>query len=146
MIAIDTNVLVYARRAETAHHSVARALLRELAEGRDAWAIPWPCVYEFVRVVTHPRVFKPPSPLADVLEGIESVLESPTLQLLGEGATHRSHMHRMLTDGRASGNLAHDAHIAALLMEHGVSEFLSADRDFRRFSGVRVRDPFAQHE
>ena len=70
MIALDTNILVHARRAELAHHEAARTLVARLAEGDAPWAIPWPCVYEFLRVVTHPRVFDPPSELDIVLEDL----------------------------------------------------------------------------
>lgn len=143
MIALDTNVLVHARREELPYHGEARALLVHLAEGREPWALPWPCVYEFVRVVTHPRVFDPPSELDRVLSDLESLLESPSLVLLGEGPAHRGHMRRALDGGRAAGNLAHDAHIAALALEHGVAELWTLDRDFSRFPGLRTRNPFA---
>ncbi len=142
MIAVDTNVLIYARRAESPNHGAARALLAGLAEGSAPWALPWPVVYEFVRVVTHPRVFDPPSPLDAVLRDLESLLASPSLTLLGEGPGHVRQMGEQLRGGSASGNLAHDAHIAALIVEHGVSELLTADRDFARFPGVRARNPF----
>ena len=142
MIALDTNVLVYARRQESEHHKQAVKLLRELAEGTEPWALAWPCVYEFVRVVTHPRVFSPPSRLADVLADLEGLFQSPTLTLLGEGPSHPTHLDRVCRAGAVSGNLVHDAHIAALLAEHGVREFLTADRDFLRFTMLNVRDPF----
>ncbi len=142
MIAIDTSVLVYARRTESPHHGAARALVAGLAEGTAPWALPWPVVYEFVRVVTHPRVFDPPSPLDAVLRDLESLLASPSLTLLGEGSGHARLMGEQLRGGSASGNLAHDAHIAALVVEHGVSELLTTDRDFARFPGVRARNPF----
>lgn len=144
MIAIDTNVLVYARREETAHHERAKALLEELAHGDGAWAIPWPCIYEFLRVVTHPRVFDPPTAIEDALEDLESLFDSPSLVLLGEGPAHAGHLFRAVHDGTASGNLVHDAHVAALALEHGLSELLTADRDFARFPGLRTRNPFAR--
>jgi toxin-antitoxin system PIN domain toxin len=142
MIAIDTNVLVYARREEAPFHSQAKRLLRRLAEGEEHWALPWPCVYEYLRVVTHPRVFDPPTDLEVALEDLESLLGSPSLNLLGENPAHRGHLFMIVVEGRALGNLIHDAHIAALLVEHGVREFLTTDRDFTRFSSLRVRDPF----
>lgn len=143
MIAVDTNVLVYSRRQEAPHYAEARALVAGLAEGQDRWAIPWPCVYEFLRVVTHPRVFSPPTPLEDALEDLDSLLASPSLTLLGEGPVHRDHLRRVVEGGHAAGNLAYDAHIAALAVEHGVREILTSDRDFARFPGLRWRDPFA---
>jgi hypothetical protein len=99
-------------------------------------------VYEFLRIVTHPRVFDPPTPLDVVLEDLDSLLASPSLRLLGEGPAHRAHLRRAVQDGQASGNLAHDAHIAALVVEHGVKELYTVDRDFARFPGVRTRNPF----
>jgi toxin-antitoxin system PIN domain toxin len=143
VIAVDTNVLVYARRTECPHHAAARALVARLAEGSVPWALPWPVVYEFVRVVTHPRVFDPPSPLDDVVRDLESLLASPSLTMIGEGPGHPRQMAVQLRGGSASGNLAHDAHIAALVVEHGVTELLTADRDFARFPGVTSRNPFS---
>lgn len=142
MIAVDTNILVYARREELQHHEQARALIRELAEGIKPWALPWPCVYEFLRVITHPRVFDPPTDLDVALADVESLLDSPSLTLLGEGPAHLGHLRRAMVSGQASGNLVHDAHIAALVVEHGVLELWTADKDFARFDGVRVRNPF----
>jgi toxin-antitoxin system PIN domain toxin len=142
VIAVDTNILVYAHRAETAHHVAAVRLLRGLAEGDAPWAIPWPCIYEYLRVVTHARVFDPPSTPEDALENAEALLDSPSLHLLGEGPAHRGALRRALLDGRASGNLVHDAHLAALALEHGVTEFLTVDADFARFRGLSVRNPF----
>jgi toxin-antitoxin system PIN domain toxin len=144
LIAIDTNVLVYARRVEAPFHSQARQLLSELAEGDRPWAIPWACIYEFLRVVTHPRVFDPPTDIDAALEDLESLFDSPSLLLLGESPLHRAHLRRALLEGSASGNLVHDAHISALALEHGVSEFLTVDRDFARFPSLRCRNPFGR--
>jgi len=141
MIAVDTNILVYARRSETPRHAQARKLLQDLAEGGEPWALAWPCVYEFLRVVTHPRVFQPPTELDAALEDLESLLESPSLVMLGEGPAHAAAMRQAVGSGRATGNLVHDAHITALLQEHGVRELWTCDRDFSRFAGLRVRFP-----
>ena len=142
MIAIDSNILVYARREEAPHHAQALALVTNLAEGSSPWAIPWPCVYEFLRIVTHPRVFDPPTPAQAAVEDIVSLLESPSLIMLGEGPAHIGHLARAIRDGQAAGNLIHDAHIAALCAENGVMELLTADRDLARFPQVRARNPF----
>lgn len=142
MIALDTNILVYARREETPHHIAARDLLKRLAQGTEPWAVPWPCIYEYLRVVTHPRVFDPPTDLEAAVADLDSLLEAPALHMLGEGPAHAGHLVRTIRDGHASGNLAHDAHIAALVVEHGVRELWTTDRDFSRFPAVHARNPF----
>jgi len=139
--AIDTNVLVYSEIVSSTHHRAARRLLTQLAEGPIAWAIPWPCVYEFLRVVTHSRVFAPPVPLEVALHDLGQILASPTLVLLSETERHAEVMMAVVNESEATGNLLHDAHIAALCLEHGVSELLTGDRDFSRFP-LRVANPF----
>lgn len=141
MQAIDTNVLVYSEIVSSAHHRVARDLVTTLAEGPVPWAIPWPCVYEFLRVVTHPRVFSPPVPMDLALHDLDQILRSPTLVLLSETGRHAEIMTEILQESGVTGNLLHDAHIAALCIEHGISELVTGDRDFSRFS-LRVSNPF----
>ena len=143
MRAVDTNVLVFAEIESAAEHEVARTLLGELAEGPAPWAIPWPCVYEFLRVVTHPRVFDPPVPAAHALADLRRILAAPTLLMLREGSRHLETMERVMESSGATGNLVHDAHIAALCLENGVSELLTGDRDFARFPELRISNPFA---
>lgn len=144
MQAIDTNILIYAEVDSNGHHGAAVRLLKNLSEGPRPWAIPWPCVYEFLRVVTHPRVFHPPVPLDVALNDLGSILASPSLVLLAETDQHVSLFDQVIRQASATGNLIHDAHIAALCLEHGVSELLTGDRDFSRFEGLRVVNPFAE--
>lgn len=94
-------------------------------------------------MLTHPKVFDPPSRMATLLEDLEQLFDSPSLTLLGDGPAHPGHLRRMVAGGGVSGNLVHDAHIAALAIEHGVRELLTLDRDFDRFPGLRTRHPFA---
>ena len=143
MQAVDTNVLVAAHVETVPEHQVAHDLLVLLAEGDLPWAIPWPCVYEFLRVTTHPRVFHPPFSLDHALRSISSLLKSPTLLLLSETGRHAEVMERVVSAGGSTGNLVHDAHIAALCIEHGVREIVTGDRDFTRFNGLVVINPFA---
>jgi hypothetical protein len=140
--AIDTNILVYAEIRSSPQHQVASQVLRELSEGALPWAIPWPCIYEFLRIVTHPRVYHPPVPLARALEDSKRILASPSLFLLQETPRHAEVMTRVLQESGVTGNLIHDAHVAALCLEHGVSELITGDRDFSRFPDLTVRDPF----
>lgn len=142
MRALDTNVLVFAEIRNSSHHARARDVLRECAEGAEAWAIPWPCIYEFLRVVTHPRVYHPPVPIELALADIRAILASPSLVLLSETPRHAEVMDAVVSRSGASGNLLHDAHIAALCIEHGVAQLVTGDRDFRRFEELRLHDPF----
>lgn len=84
MIAVDSNILIYAQRKDSPWHPVAWKHLSVLAESGAPWAIPWPCVHEFLAVVTHPRVYRPATPLARALDQVESWRESPSLHLIGE--------------------------------------------------------------
>lgn len=136
MIAVDTNVLVYAHRAETALHEPALRRLRLLAEGQGPWALPVFCIGEFVRLVTHGRVFRPPSDLELALEFLDHLLASPAARLLLPGPAYASLFAAACRDGSARGNLAFDAQITAVCREHGVTEILTEDRDFARFEGM----------
>ncbi len=141
MIAVDTNILVDAHREDSPFHEAACARVAELAEGPAVWAIPWPCVHEFLAIVTHPRVYAPPTPLARALDQVNAWLESPTLALLAESAAHWPTLRALLAGGRVAGPLVHDARVAALCRQHGVRELWSADRDFSRFAGLTVVNP-----
>jgi toxin-antitoxin system PIN domain toxin len=140
--ALDTNVLVHAHRTEMTHHHQAAALVRALATGEEPWSLPWPCVYEFLRVVTHPRVFDPPTPISTALRNVATLLASPSVVMLGEGPRHGDWLRKVLDGSRICGNLVFDAHVAALLREHGVDEIVTSDADFLRFKGLRVTDPY----
>jgi uncharacterized protein len=141
VIAVDTNILVYAHRLDSPFNEAARSRMTELAEGTADWGIPWPCLHEFLAVVTHPRIYTPPTPLARAIDQVEAWVESPMLVVLSEGPTHWAVLRALLADGRITGGQVHDARIAALCRQHGVRELWSADRDFTRFSGINVTNP-----
>ena len=143
MIAVDTNILVYAHREDATWHDVAYARLAELSEGRAQWAIPWPCIHEFLAIVTHPRIYSPPTPLARAIDQLEAWFEAPGLVLLSESGDYWQHLRAALEAGRIAGPKTHDARIAALCVEHGVRELWSADRDFSRFLNLTVTNPLA---
>ncbi len=144
MIALDTNLLVHAHRSDSGWHDRAAACLRELAEGRSPWAIPWPCLHEFLAIATHPRIWDPPSSLAVALAQIDHWLESPSVALLSEGEEHWSALRPLLEAGRISGPRVHDARIVALCLAHGVRELWTADRDFGRFPALATANPLAE--
>lgn len=141
MIAIDTNILVYAHRRDSEWHQNAVAAVSRLAEGAALWAVAWPSVHEFLSIVTHPRIYNPPTPLPKAIEQVEIWMESPSLRFLGELAGHWKELKELLSSGRITGGSIHDARIAAICRENGVEEIWSADRDFSRFAGVKVRNP-----
>lgn len=141
MIAVDTNILVYCHREDSPFHGPASRRVAELAEGAASWAIPWPCVHEFLAIVTHPRIYLPQTPLARALDQVEAWLESPTLALLAESATHWTALRDLITRGRIAGPQVHDARIIALCRQHRVRELWSADRDFGRFTDLTIVNP-----
>ena len=143
MIAVDTNVLVYAHREESPWHAEAYQLIEHLAEGPASWAIPWPCIHEFLAIVTHPRIFAPPTPLPRAVDQVDAWLEAPAIVVLSEEPDYWASLKATLLAGKISGPLVHDARVAAICMQHGVRELWSADRDFSRFPALSVRNPLA---
>lgn len=138
MIAVDTNVLICADRAGMPQHAAALAVLRRLAEGREAWALPVFCVGEFLRVISHPRVFDPPTPSRDALGSLESLLASPSVRLLSPGDAYLPLLADVVRDSGVTGNLVFDAQIVAVCLEHGVRSILTDDHDFQRFPGIEA--------
>jgi toxin-antitoxin system PIN domain toxin len=144
MIAVDTNILVFAHRADSPWHDVARERVRELAEGRGAWAIPWPCLHEFLAIVTHPRLYRPPTPADRAVEQVEAWLESPSLVRLAETDGHWATLKALVLGGRVDGPRVPDARVAALCESHGIRELWTADRDFSRFPAVKAVNPLVR--
>lgn len=141
MIAVDTNILVYAHRKDSPWHDTARARVAELAEARGPWAVPWPCFHEFLAIVTHPRIYKQPTPIAAARAQIDAWLESPGLVLLAETTGYWLTLSAVLASARVTGPQVHDARIAALCLHHGVAALWTADRDFSRFAELRASNP-----
>lgn len=141
MIVADTNILVYAHRGDSEWHEPARSAIQTLAEGRVSWGLPWACVHEFLAIVTHPRIYEPPSSIVEAADQVEAWLESPVAELLTETGAHWQTMRQQLETGRVRGPMVHDARIAALCLDHGVTEFWTADRDFGRFPNLKTRNP-----
>ena len=144
MIAVDTNILVYAHREDSPFHAIAYRRIAELAEGHANWAIPWPCLHEFISLVTNRRGYSPASTLDEVFRAIQAWMGSPTLVLLSETSSHWKTIQELLQNGRAAGPLIHDAKIAAICLQHGVRELWSADRDFSRFARLKTVNPLIE--
>ncbi|HTG34928.1 MAG TPA: TA system VapC family ribonuclease toxin [Thermoanaerobaculia bacterium] len=141
MIAVDTNLLVYAHRRDSPWFEPAQRALRPLIEGAVPWGIPWPCIHEFLAISTHPKIYRPPTELPRALEQVAALLASPGIILLSEAAGYWPVLERLLVSGQIIGARVHDARIAALCLFHGVSELWSFDRDFTRFPELKTRNP-----
>jgi hypothetical protein len=141
MIAIDSNLLVYAHRGEGDSSDRAYELMQELSEGWRPWAIPYPCVHEFLRNVTDPRIYAEPTPLEAALRQVSIWDEIPSARFLSEGGRHLERLSGLSLTGRIHGAMIHDARIAAICLDHGVSELWTADRDFGRFPSLKTRNP-----
>jgi toxin-antitoxin system PIN domain toxin len=144
MIALDAIVLVYAHRADSPWNPAANRVVAGLAESASPWAIPWPCVHEFLSIVAHPRICNPPTPMAQAIEQVKAWLESPSVVLLAESTGYLPRLAEILLTGRVVGPQMHDARVAALCRFHGVRELWTADRDFGRFPELRVRNPLVR--
>ena len=139
MIAVDTNLLLYAHREESPWHRQTAERLADLSRG--SWAIPWPCVHEFLAIATHPRIFDPPTPLDDALRAVESWRDAPGITFLSELDGYAEVLAAVLREALVVGPRVHDARIVALCRQHSVSEIWTADRDFSRFPGLVTRNP-----
>ena len=145
MVAVDTNILVYAHREEYQEiHATSMALLRPLVEGREPWAIPYPCAYEFIAVVTHPRVFAKPTPINEALDVLADFADSADFQWLAESPGYFETLRKVAEAAKVQGGRIHDARIAALCLHHGVRELWTADRNFSLFPQLRTRNPLVK--
>jgi len=138
----DVNVLVYAHREDTAHHAACRHWLEGVVNGNEAFGLSDLVLSGFVRVVTHPKVFAKPSALADAFEFAEQLLGRPQCVAVAPGPRHWAIFRALCEQAGAKGNLVPDAYLAALAVESGC-EWVSTDRDFARFKGLRWRHPVA---
>jgi hypothetical protein len=141
VIALDTNLLVYSHREESRFHLAAKELVDSLRHGPAQWAIPWPCVHEFIAIITHPRIYSPPSSLHHALEAVAAWQAGDNLNFLSESPGYFEKLRELATAAKISGPRIHDARVAALCLHHGVRELWSADRDFSAFPQVIIRNP-----
>jgi toxin-antitoxin system PIN domain toxin len=141
MIAVDTNVLVYAHRSSEPRHQAARTALDRLSFATGGWAIPWPCVHEFVAVVTRPSSGVRATPVAIAFDALDAWLSHPGCRVIGESGSHLDLWRALVERAGVTGGAVHDARIAAICLGHGVTELWTCDRDFARFPDLRTRDP-----
>jgi uncharacterized protein len=140
MVLPDVNGLVYAHREDAVGHARYRAWLEELVNGGEPFGLADLVLSGFLRVVTHPRVFSPPSPLEAALEFAEQLRSAPNCVPVAPGERHWEIFTRLCRDAGAKGNLVPDAYLAALAIESG-SEWVTTDRGFARYPGLRWRHP-----
>ena len=141
MIAVDTNILVYAHRDDSPFHERARSALESLANGTREWAVPWPCAHEFLAIVTHPRIYRTATPPAMALAQLRALHALSNLVFIAEADDHLQHLEPLALGARVQGAAVHDARIAAICLAHGVAELWSADRDFARYPSLKVHNP-----
>lgn len=143
MIAVDTNILVYAHRRESRLGEAAHSVMVALAEGDEAWAIPWPCCYEFLSVVTNRRIWKDEATKPDhAWRQFMAWAGSPSHHMIGETDDFIEILERIVSRPNVVGGVVHDARIAAVCIAHGVDALLTRDRDFSLFPELVTRDPF----
>lgn len=139
---LDANVLLYASDEASRFHAPARTLVDGIAEGSEIVYLFWPVVMAYLRVATHPSIFESPLPPADAESNVANLLSLPHVQSPGEHERFWSRYREASADAAARGNLVPDAHVVALMRENGVKTIWTHDRDYRRFTGIEVRDPF----
>lgn len=144
MFVVDTNILVYAADEDSVFHSQSYERLEEWRGQASAWYVTWGILYEFLRVVTHPRIFRRPWSAPQAWNFVEAVLASPSLGVLIPTERHAEVAAGAIRDvPHLSGNLMHDAETAILMREHGVTRIYTRDTDFHRFPFLEPIDPIA---
>ena len=140
MFLVDTNILLHAVNRDSPCHEAARRNLESFINGLEQWSLTWSIVYEYLRVATHPRVFKKPLTLEDAYESIMPILRAGNCAILSETEQHQTVLEQSKKQiHRLSGNVLHDLHIAVIMREHGIQEIVTRDDDFKAFPWVRIR-------
>jgi toxin-antitoxin system PIN domain toxin len=141
---VDTNILVYATHTGSPFHDRARALVEHLVAGPSLAYLLWPAVLGYLRIVTHPNILRSPLSSDEAMSNMEALLAPAHVRIAGEGNDFWPSFREIGADVKPRGNLVPDAHLVALMREHGVATIWSHDRDFRKFRGIRVKDPFSE--
>ena len=147
MFVVDTNVLIYAAESTFPEHARCRELVELWRARSGVWCSTWSILYEFLRVVTHPRVFRRPWPITDAWTFIEALLAAPAFEVLVATERHAKTVAQVLGElPHLAGNIVHDTHTAVLMREHGIRTVYTRDTDFHRFPFLEVRDPMASSD
>lgn len=141
--AVDANVLLYASDESSQLHRQARAFLEQVAAGPEIVYLFWPAITAYLRIATHPAVFARPLSIAEAVVNVDQLLARPHVRTTGEGDAFWRTFRDVIDDSLPAGNLVPDAHLVALMRQNDVRTIWTRDRDYRRFSGIEVRDPFA---
>jgi toxin-antitoxin system PIN domain toxin len=139
---LDANVLLYASDESSALHRPAKSFLRRLAAGTELVYLFWPTVMAYLRIATHPAIFRRPLSEDEAASNVESLLSLAHVRSPGEADGFWKAFRGVCGPLVVRGNLVPDAHVVALMRLYGVSEIWTRDRDYRKFAGVRVLDPF----
>lgn len=138
---IDTNILFYAMNKDSIHHEVCRAFVESQRQSRGFF-LTWSIVYEFLRIVTHPKILAKPLKAHTAHQAILTLIEDPSVDVLVETVHHERFLNQILESIPApQGNLFHDVHIASIMLEHGIRIIATADRHFRLFPSLKIIDP-----
>lgn len=141
MLLVDTNVLLNAVNSDSPEHARARRNLESCVNGREVWCLTWGLIYEYLRVATHPRVFRNPLSFDQALKFLGDLTSSGNCRIISETGEHMGILASCAEEThRLSGNVLHDFHTAVLMREHGIEDIVTGDRDFRAFPWLRIRD------
>lgn len=139
---LDVNVLVYAADETSTRHGRARALLEHVATSSSITYFFWPVLLGYMRIITHPAIVGAPLLPEQVLADIDDLTGRPQIVVVGEGERFWSDFKSIARAVQPRGTLVPDAHLVALMREHGVTQVWSNDRDFRKFDGIAALNPF----
>ena len=141
MFLVDANILLHAVNSDSSYHEAARKNLESFINGSEQWYLTWGIIYEYLRVATHPRVFRKPLALDEAHGFLAPALEAENCSILSETEEHQNVLEQSMKEThRLSGNVLHDLHIAVIMREHGIEEVITRDRDFKAFPWVRIRE------
>jgi len=140
---VDANVLLYASDRSSDRHERARRFIEACAAGPEILCLTWPTLMAYLRIATHPRIFVAPLSPDEALGNVAALVGLPHVRVVSEQEGFLDAYKRIAGHLPVRGNLVPDAHVAAILLQHGVRTLYTNDRDFRKFESLDARDPFS---